>query len=107
MPQTLEHCPSLGAPARHRQSVSQLALDFRVPLARIECRPQSRDRLRMHALLQVCPGRIAPGLRKRRVQLERVPKLLDGVIVLPRVKIVPAQMDADHQSEEHTSELQS
>ena len=51
----------------------------------------------MHSLLQVRPGRIALGLRERRVQLERLPKLLDGLIVLTRVEIVPAQMDADHQ----------
>src|SRR5262245_3082105 len=51
----------------------------------------------MHSLLQVPPGRIALRLREPRVQLERLAKLLDGLIVLARVEIVPPEMSADHQ----------
>ncbi len=97
MAQILEHGQSFGAPAGHREGVSQLALDFRIPLERIECRSQSRDSLRIHSLLQVRPGRKASGLRERGVQLECLPKLLDGLIVLTRVEIVPAEMEADRQ----------
>src|SRR5262249_2541962 len=97
MAQAFERGQSLGAPAGHRQGVSQLALDFRDPPERIERRSQSRDSLGMHALLQVRPGRIALRLRKRRVQLQRLAKLLDGLIVLARVEIVPAEMNADDQ----------
>src|SRR6266487_4763828 len=86
MAQALEHSQSLGAPAGHREGVSQLALDLRVPPERIECRSQTRDSLGMHSLLQVRPGCIALGLRERGVQLECLPKLLDGLIVLARVE---------------------
>src|SRR5262245_29486618 len=97
MAQTIEHSQSLGAPAGRRKGMSQLALDVRVPLDRIECRSESRDSLGMHAFLQVRPGRIALGLRERRVQFECLPKLPDGPIVLTRVEVVPAEMDANHQ----------
>src|SRR5690242_11907905 len=97
MAQTIEHRQRLGATAGHREDVSQLALDFRLPFARIECRSQSRDSFGIHSLLQVRPGRKASGLRERRVQLECLPELLDSLIVLTRVEIVPAEMEADHQ----------
>src|SRR5262245_28238666 len=97
MAQTIEHLQSLGAPAGRRERMSQLALDVRVSLGRIECRVESRDSVGMHAFLQVRPGRIALRLRERGVQLECLPKLPDGLIVLTRVEVVPAEMNADDQ----------
>src|SRR5262245_49206836 len=79
--------------------MSQLAFDLRVSPDRTECCPQRRDRLGVHSLLQVPPGGIALRLRERGIELEGLAKLRDGLIVLARVEIVPAEVSAHHQLE--------
>src|SRR2546425_11497804 len=77
--------------------MSQLALDRGVAPELTQGRSQRRDGLLMHSLLQVGPGRISLGLGKGRVQLERLAKLLDGLVILTRVEVVPAEMAANDQ----------
>src|SRR5712691_6076682 len=77
--------------------MSQLALDRGVAPEQTQGRSQRRDGLLMHSLLQIGPGRISQGLGKGRVQLERLAKLLDGLVVLTCVEVVPAEMDANDQ----------
>src|SRR5207249_6462279 len=77
--------------------MSQLALDLGVAPEPTQGRSQRRDGLLAHSLLQVGPGRISLGLGKGRVQLERLAKLLDGLVVLACVEVVAAEMDANDQ----------
>src|SRR5207247_8762834 len=77
--------------------MSQLALDRGVAPEQTQGRSQRRDGLLTHSLLQVGPGRISLGLGKGRVQLERLAKLLDGLVVLACVEVVPPEMEANDQ----------
>src|SRR5882672_11777589 len=77
--------------------MSQLALDLGVAPELTQGRSQRRDGSLMHSLLQVGPGCTSLGLGKARVQLERLAKLLDGLVVLACVEVVPAEMAANDQ----------